>query len=171
MSDSIPTIYLRATEPDDLDSLFEIENDMEIWDVGATNVPYSRYVLYDYIANTKNDIYADRQARLMIEDEQHNTVGIVDFINFDPKNQKTEIGIVIKKKYRNRGLALATLTKIKEYSLSVLHLHQIYAYVNSDNKHSLQMFEKCGFIKSATLKDWLFDGKKYHEAILMQLFL
>lgn len=171
MSDNKPTINIRATEPEDLDSLYEIENDTEIWNVGTTNVPYSRYVLHDYIANTKNDIYTDRQARLMIEDGQHNTVGIVDLINFDPKNQKAEIGIVIKKKYRNRGFALAALTKIKKYSLSVLHLHQIYACVNSNNKQSLQLFEKCGFSKSATLKDWLFDGKKYHDAILMQLFL
>ena len=40
-------------------------------------MPYSRYVLYDYVANAKNDIYADKQVRMMIEDEHHNVVGIV----------------------------------------------------------------------------------------------
>ena len=34
---------LRAIEPEDLDLLYQIENNTELWQVGATNVPYSRY--------------------------------------------------------------------------------------------------------------------------------
>lgn len=49
----------------------------------------------------------------MIEDEHHNVVGIVDIINFDPKNMRAEVGIVIKQDYRNKGYALATITRIK----------------------------------------------------------
>ena len=52
---------LRAVEPEDLDLLYQIENDQSLWLVGATNVPYSRYTLHDYIANSSDDIYADSQ--------------------------------------------------------------------------------------------------------------
>lgn len=171
MTDKLPLIYLRAIEPEDLDTLYSIENDTNVWNVSTTNVPYSRYVLYDYIANAKNDIYADRQVRMMIEDEKHDVVGIVDIINFDPKNMRAEIGIVIIQKYRNKGYALATLKKINSYAQNILHLHQLYVYVNKDNKKSISVFEKSGFVQSNELKDWLFDGKKYHNALLMQLFL
>jgi diamine N-acetyltransferase len=41
------TIKLRAIEPEDLDLLYRIENDADLWAVGATNVPYSRYTLHD----------------------------------------------------------------------------------------------------------------------------
>ena len=41
-----PTITLRALEPEDLDALYAIENDTEIWDVGHTNVPYSKYAVH-----------------------------------------------------------------------------------------------------------------------------
>ena len=51
-----PEIRLRALEPEDLDLLYKIENDMKLWNVGATNVPYSRYTLHDYIATASNDI-------------------------------------------------------------------------------------------------------------------
>ncbi len=171
MTDKLPLIYLRAIEPEDLDTLYSIENDTNVWNVSTTNVPYSRYVLYDYIANAKNDIYADRQVRMMIEDERHEVAGIVDIINFDPKNMRAEVGIVIKQKYRNKGYALATLKRINAYAKNILHLHQLYAYVNKDNDKSMSLFEKSGFIKSNELKDWLFDGKEYHNALLMQLFL
>lgn len=166
-----PVINLRAIEPEDLDTLYGIENDESLWNVGATSVPYSRYTLYDYIANSKNDIYTDRQVRLMIEDGNRSVAGIVDIINFDPRNMRAEVGIVIKRDYRNKGFAGATLRKIKDYSLTILHLHQLYAYIDKNNIRSIRLFEKCGFIKSSELKDWLFDGKEYHDALLMQLFL
>ena len=63
-------IRLRAMEPEDLDWLYKIENDTTLWNVGATNVPYSRYALHDYIANAANDIYIDKQVRLIIDDGQ-----------------------------------------------------------------------------------------------------
>ena len=44
-------VSLRAIEPEDLDLLYRIENDRNLWNVGTTNVPYSRYTLHDYIAN------------------------------------------------------------------------------------------------------------------------
>ena len=132
MTSILPTIHLRAIEPEDLDVLYTIENDTKVWNVSTTNVPYSRYVLYDYVANAKNDIYADKQVRMMIEDEHHNVVGIVDIINFDPKNMRAEVGIVIKQDYRNKGYALATITRIKAYAANILHLHQLYACINKD---------------------------------------
>ena len=59
----LPTISLRALEPEDLDLLYHIENDDELWGVGVTNVPYSRYLLHDFISSTTGDIYTDKQIR------------------------------------------------------------------------------------------------------------
>ena len=65
----LPPVHLRAIEPEDLDLLYRIENDRSLWNVGTSNVPYSRYTLHDYIANASDDIYADRQVRMMVENE------------------------------------------------------------------------------------------------------
>ena len=171
MTDNLPNVRLRAIEPEDLDILYNIENDMNLWNVSVTSVPYSRYTLYDYVANSKNDIYTDRQVRMMIETDSHEIIGIVDLINFDPKHLRAEIGIVIEKQFRNKGYAHSTINKIKKYALNILHLHQLYAYVDKDNEQSINLFLRSGFITSNELKDWLFDGKKYHNALLLQLFL
>ena len=64
---TLPDIRLRAIEPEDLDLLYRIENDRELWNVGTTNVPYSRYTLHDYLATSCDDIYADKQVRMVIE--------------------------------------------------------------------------------------------------------
>lgn len=171
MCEKLPLVNLRAIEPEDLDILYGIENDMNLWNDSITSVPYSRYMLYDYIANTKNDIYTDRQVRMMIENDKHEVVGIVDLINFDPKHLRAEVGIVIRRDFRNKGYAQAAINKIKSYSLEILHLHQLYACIDKENRHSLNLFEHCGFVCTNELNDWLFDGKKYHKALLMQLLL
>ena len=64
-----PKIHLRALEPEDLELLYRIENDVELWNVGTSNVPYSRWTLHEYIANSTGDIYTDHQVRLMIEND------------------------------------------------------------------------------------------------------
>ena len=167
----LPTIRLRAIEPEDLDLLYRIENDMTLWNVGTTNVPYSRYTLHDYIANSSDDIYVDRQVRLVIENNHNETVGIVDIVHFDPQHQRAEAGIVIMCPYRRQGYATAAIQELCRYALRVLHLHQLYALVESGNEAALQLFMNSGFSQQVTLKDWLFDGRHYHDALLMQLFL
>ena len=37
------TIYLRALEPTDIDLLYDWENDVALWDVAETFVPFSRH--------------------------------------------------------------------------------------------------------------------------------
>ena len=164
-------IKLRAMEPEDLDLLYRIENDPVLWNVGTTNVPYSRYVLHDYIANASGDIYTDRQVRLIIENRVGETVGTIDITDFDAKNMRAEVGIVIVCDYRRQGNALSALRQIADYALCVLHLHQLYAIISSDNEAALQLFQKAGYKEALQLNDWLYDGKNYQSAVLMQIFL
>ena len=168
--EKVPEVFLRAMEPEDLDLLYEIENDQSLWKVGVTNVPYSRYTLRDYIAHTTGDIYADRQMRLIIEDSEHQTVGILDLINFEPQHQRAEVGIVILESFRHQGLATAALEYMKRYAREVVHLHQLYAYIQPENEESLRLFQRVGFENGAILKDWLYDSRGYHTVCFMQFF-
>ena len=38
-------IHLRALEPSDLDFLYELENNTDIWEISGTTTPYSKHVL------------------------------------------------------------------------------------------------------------------------------
>ena len=163
-------VHLRAIEPEDLDLLYRIENDVKLWNVGITNVPYSRYALHDYVANASGDIYTDHQVRLIIENEQNEVVGIADVVNFDPGNRRTEIGLVIEQAFRGQGYGYSAMQALARYALNVLHLHQLYAVIEASNETCLQLFRHLGYQESSCLKDWLFDGREYHDAIVMQTF-
>ncbi len=166
-----PVARLRAIEPEDLDLLYRIENDQRLWNVGTTNVPYSRYTLHDYIATSADDIYADRQVRLVVENHEGQTVGMADIVNFNPQHRRAEVGIVILDAPRRQGCGTAALASLCGYALSVLHLHQLYAVIAADNTAALHLFEKSGFQHQSVLHDWLFDGCKYGDAVVLQRFL
>ena len=167
---AVPQVHLRAMEPEDLDFLYEVENDQRIWNVGLTNVPYSRNLLLDYIASSTGDIFADKQVRLMVENEKGVTVGIVDLINFSPAHRRAELGIVIKNEFRAQGYGRASILKILDYAKNVVHLHQIYSIVDETNERCLKILKHSGFQKVTRMRDWLFDGSDYHPAIFFQIF-
>ena len=174
-------VRLRAMEPEDLDLLYRIENDAELWAVGTTNVPYSRYTLHDYIATSSDDIFADRQLRLIIEDVDVSpltshpsplTVGIADLINFDPRHRRAEIGLVIEQPYRHKGYAKAALAALHDYARRVIHLHQLYAIIGADNQSARQLFLSMGYHQTATLTDWMLRADNtFIDAVLMQFTL
>ena len=78
-------ISLRALEPEDLDILYSWENDPSIWHLSGTLVPYSRYDLKQYIQNAGQDIFGQKQLRLIIQLRQEKQpVGAIDLFDFDP---------------------------------------------------------------------------------------
>lgn len=164
-----PEIKLRAIEPEDLDLLYRIENDVRLWNVGNTNVPYSRYTLHEYVANATDDIYVDRQVRMMVENGAGEIVGIADVVNFDPSNCRAEVGLIVLDAFRRQGYGSSILSAVADYAVGVLHLHQLYAFCDVRNEASLELFRKMGYQASMTITDWLYDGREYHNAILMQL--
>lgn len=157
-------------EPEDLDVLYQIENDPGTWCVGVVNVPYSRYLLHDYIANATGDIYADKQVRLMIENVEGTCVGMVDLVNFDPRHSRAEVGVVIQERYRRRGYATEALRLALDYAREVVYLHQVYGVVSVENEVSLKLFRSLGFEDGVILKDWLYANDTYREAYLLQYF-
>lgn len=171
MKKCLTNIRLRAMEPEDLEFLYGIENDEDVWSVGVTNVPYSRRMLLDYITSSTGDIYTDKQVRLVIENERQEPIGVIDLIDFAPSHARAELGIVIQKAYRGMGYGTSVLAKILDYSKSVLHLHQIYAFVAENNENCIKMLKSAGFQSDKCLQDWLFDGEKYENALFFQRFL
>ena len=155
----LPVITLRAMEPEDLEVLYTIENDRSLWDMGTSNVPYSRYSLRDYIVHASNDIYVDRQVRLVIENSEHQVVGLADLANFDPQHLRAELGLVVLRQYQRRGYAEAAVVQVLDYARHILHLHQLYVIIDQRNEAALQIFRKYCFIEAGASKIGYLTGK------------
>ena len=97
-------IYLRAVEPEDMDIMYEMENDPSMWDISNFTVPYSRYVLRQYIEGSQCDVFADKQLRLMMVRKSDQCIlGTIDITDFVPLHSRGEVGIAVHKDYRQQG--------------------------------------------------------------------
>ena len=147
-------VRLRAMEPEDLEVMYAMENDSQTWDVTNFTVPYSRFVLKQYIENSECDMFADRQLRMMIiRVEDDAVIGTIDITEFSPMHARGEVGIAIR----------------KDYVFSFLYLKQLIVHISVDNEASICLFESCGFVRCGLLREWWRVGGCYKDVVLLQL--
>ena len=164
-------IYLRALEPEDLSFIYEIENDQNIWEVSNTQTPYSKFLIQQYLENAHQDIYEAKQLRLVISrNNDFKAIGLIDLFDFDPRNNRAGIGIIIKENSdKNNGFGSQALELIIKYSFQKLNLNQLFANINAENLASVALFTKFGFQKIGTKKQWNLINGIYQDEDLFQL--
>ena len=164
-------IYLRTLEPADADIILKWENNSDNWRVSNTLVPFSRKLIEDYV-NSAQDIYSIKQLRFIIclvkNDKE---IGAIDLFDFDPYHLKVGLGILIAElEDRRNGYAIEAVLLIKEYCFNHLNLHQVYCNILSENKASIDLFEKSGFTICGTKKDWIKNKEGWLDELMLQSF-
>lgn len=163
-------VWLRLMDPNDAETVFQIENDAELWDVTTDHGPYSRRVITDFVLNSTGNIAHDGQMRFMIETVD-GIVGTLDLTDYDGFQQFAFVGIALKKEYRRRGYAGQAVAQAIDYARKVLSLHKLYALIHKHNTPSLQLFRKANFTETETFPHGYEPPEGLEEVCLLQLFL
>ena len=163
-------IYLRALEPEDLEFIHAIENDESVWEVSNTITPYSRYLIKQYLEQAHKDIFEVKQLRLVISNYQNNALGMIDLFDFDFKNGRAGVGILVKDtEHRAKGVGGEALKLLVNYSFTHLGLHQLYCNISEENEISIKLFSKQGFQNIGLKKDWNLVNGSYKNEYIFQL--
>jgi diamine N-acetyltransferase len=164
-------IILRALEPEDLELLYEWENNDANWVISNTVSPFSKYTLKRYLENSHKSIYETGQLRLMIDlMPDKKTIGTIDVFDFDPFHKRAGLGILIAdENYRRKGYGSMALTCLTEYCFKTLQLHQLYCNILDNNRISIDLFRKHGFIQAGIKKDWVKTSDGYLGEYMFQL--
>ncbi|WP_339918145.1 GNAT family N-acetyltransferase [Yeosuana marina] len=163
-------IYLRALEPEDLEFIHTIENDESIWEISNTITPYSKFLIKQYIEHSHKDIFEVKQLRLVISNYNDAPLGMIDLFDFDFKNGRAGVGILVKESQdRQLGYGREALKLLIDYSFTHLALHQLYCNISEDNAASIKLFESQGFVKIGLKKDWNYIDGDFKNEYLYQL--
>lgn len=164
-------IKLRAVEPEDLENLYEWENNSQYWIISNTVTPFSKYTLKRYIENSHKNVYETGQLRLMIDHIKSKvTIGTIDIFDFDPFHKRAGLGILIADdEYRRKGYASMALKCLIDYCFNTLLLHQLYCNILDNNCDSMDLFRKLGFKEVGLKKDWINTNNGYISEHLFQL--
>ena len=164
-------IQLRAVEPEDLDRLYRWENNPQLWEVGNTRNPYSRFVLRQYIVDSDKNIYENKQLRLMmVSVKTGDTVGTVDLFDFDIHNSRIALGLYVDTAFQGKGYAKTSLGLVEEYVFDYLNVNQLYCHIAETNTASMSMFEQEQYEKAGLLKDWIKTVKGFQNIVTFQQF-
>jgi diamine N-acetyltransferase len=167
-------IILRALEPSDIDLMYSWENDMSVWPVSGTITPFSKSTMEQFIQSAHQDIYTNKQLRLAIDykiqnNNSNETVGYVDLFDFEPSQMRAGVGILIgKPEHRRKGIALEALSLLSNYAFNLLHLHQVYCHIHTNNEPSIRLFTSAGFKCSGELSDWSLINGVWVNVFVMQ---
>jgi len=166
-------IRLRAPEPDDLDFLYQLENDPEQWAVSdVLPAPVSRHTLREYLRHTHTSLAEAGQLRLILE-AAGEPVGTLDLYDYSALHQRAGVGIAVARAARRLGYAEQALQVLLPYARTHLRLHQLYCTVSASNEASIKLFAKIGFFQVGVRRDWLRagTGDGWQDAVEMQLLL
>ncbi len=164
------TITLRALEPTDIDTLYRWENDSTLWNTGSSITPFSRLQLWEYIQSYDGNIHTAHQLRLIIELKTTQVaIGTIDLYDYDARNNRCNIGILIDPAHQQQGYGTQALTLATDYATQLLGIHSLAAIIATDNTPSIQLFNRCNYTIAATLKDWLSTVRNtYIDAHILQ---
>ena len=164
-------LKLRALEPEDIDVLFSIENDSELWRYSNRNEPYSKYTLKKYIEIQSQDISESKQKRFVLSNNDKIIFGFIDLFDFESFHRRAGIGLVILSDYRNQGFGSKGLDLIENHSKSHYNLHMLYANVAYENKESIFLFKKMKYNLVGVKKKWNYYDNSFHDECLYQKIL
>ena len=83
------------------------------------------------------------------------SVGFIDLTNFSPRHQRAEVGICLLPEYQQKRIGTEALRLMEDYAAQMLHIHQLYAYINPANEISTRLFSSAGYRLVGTLRDWV----------------
>lgn len=163
-------IKLRAIEPEDLDLLYQWENDTDLWITGNTRTPYSRFQLKQYVAQAKFDIFEDLSLRLMIVRKSDNSIiGTVDLFDFDVFHSRIALGLYVAIDFQGKGYAKKSLLLVEDYVFNFLKINQLYVFIAESNSNSRKLFEN-NYLMDATLRKWINTPNGFENILVYQKF-
>lgn len=164
-------INLRAPEPEDLELLYNWENNNIYWIISNTLTPFSKFTLKRYLEDSHKTIFETGQIRLMIDVvDEWKTIGTIDLFDYDPFHNRAGVGILLAdESYRKKGYASMALKCLIDYCFKTLQLHQLYCNILEDNCESIELFTKNGFKKIGIKEDWIKTSGGYLNEYMFQL--
>lgn len=164
----LPQVRLRAPEPEDIDLIFDLEEDPRLWEAGTSPAPVSRHMLRLYLDGYRADFSAHGELRMVVEDARGEAVGLVDLFDYDMHNRRAGVGIAILPPKQKQGFGTATLLELNRYVARRLMLHNLWAYTAVDNIAAQKAFERSGYERVGVLKGWTKGPGSMKDVLLWQ---
>jgi len=101
--------------------------------------------------------------------ENQRIIGTVGLNTLQLKNKRAEIGYELHPLFWQKGLAIEAVSEVIRFSFDQLGLYRIGALVYPENKPSLALLDKLGFITEGLLRGYMFQDEQFHDTYMLSL--
>jgi RimJ/RimL family protein N-acetyltransferase len=119
-----PAVVLNTRLPDPPEEGFE-ERWLEAYEAGT--------------ADGTRDGYA------ILDAETGEFLGVAGLVTIERESNQAEIGYVVVRRARGRGIATRALRLVTDYALDQVGLERVQLLINADNEASVAVAERCGY--------------------------
>lgn len=162
-------LRLRALEPEDVEFVARLENDEGSMRYSDRVAPLSLQSVKTYIMTCDPDPFATGQLRLLVEFDDGERVGLLDFYDITQRHSRAMTGLIIAPDCRGKGLSARILQMAVKFASRRLHLNVLGAMIAAGNKPSLRAFAKAGFRESGRLENWWKTEDGWCDCVMMQM--
>jgi ribosomal-protein-alanine N-acetyltransferase len=157
-------LILRKMTPGDADAIFAYASDPEVtryvvWDTHRT-IEDSRAFLDLTVRGYEGG--ADPAWGIVYKGD-HRFVGTCGFASLEPEHARAEIGYVISREYRGRGLAPEAVRAMISFGFKEMDLNRIEARCIAENTASARVMQKAGMTYEGTLRQREFIKGAYRD--------
>lgn len=97
-------------------------------------------------------------------------IGTIGFWRLMKEHYRAEIGYLLHPDFWGQGLVSEAMTAVMNYGFDVMKLHSVEANVNPDNKASVRILQKAGFVQEAYFREnYYFRGRFLDSLIFSKL--
>ncbi len=159
-------VELRVLEKDDLEFIYQLNNNPEIM-LFWFEEPYKSMT---YLEKMYEKSIENKDVRQFIIKKGDEKIGYVGIYSIDPIHRKAEFGIMIDPKHQGYGYASTATRLAIDYAFATLNLHKLYLIVDCINEKAIHVYEKMGFKVEGVLKEEYFVNGKFHDVSMMSIF-
>lgn len=96
-------------------------------------------------------------------------MGVIGYVKMNEDAHRSEVGYVMHHAYLRKGFTAEALDAVLKYGFEEMNLHSIEAIIRPDNIASISLVEKCGFVREAYFRDYIFHQGRYFDETVYSL--
>ncbi|MBR3928651.1 MAG: GNAT family N-acetyltransferase [Clostridia bacterium] len=161
-------IILREYRSEDLSALRAWVNDSETTKYlsGAYRRPQTWEQTEEWLSRRLNGD-AGGEGFVISDKETGKYLGQIDLMMIDPIARKAEMAIVLMKNAQKKGYALESIRLILSYAFQTMNLNRVWLKCAEKNEAAVKCYLKAGFKIEGVLRDDLYIGGEYANALIM----
>lgn len=160
------TISLRALEKTDLRFVHDLNNNRSVMAYWFEE-PYEAFVELEDLYN--KHIHDQSERRFIAQDDQGNSVGLVELVEINYIHRHAEFQIIIHPQHQGKGYARILIEQAVNYAFNILNLHKLYLVVAVENKKAIHLYKDYGFQVEGQLVQEFFINGKFMDALRMYM--